>query len=47
MAASWVVHIEAGVNNFTLTTGANPRLVAFNVAGDAYWLNDDVVIASG
>jgi hypothetical protein len=46
MAASWVVHVEAGVNNFTLTTEANPRLAMFNAAGDLFWVDDRGVIAS-
>jgi hypothetical protein len=46
MAGAWQLHLEAGVNNFTFTTGANPRLAMFNVAGDVYWLDDNGVIAS-
>jgi len=46
MAGAWQLHLEAGVNNITFTTGANPRLAMFNAAGDVYWLDDDGVIAS-
>ncbi len=46
MAGAWQLHLEEGVNNFTFTTGANPRLALFNVAGDVYWLDDNGVIAS-
>jgi hypothetical protein len=46
MAGAWQLHLETGVNNFTFTTGANPRLALFNVAGDVYWLDDNGVIAS-
>ena len=46
MAATWEVRVDAGVNDLTLTTGANPRLAMFNAAGDLYWLDDDGVVAS-
>jgi hypothetical protein len=46
MAGAWQLHLEAGVNNSTFTTGANPRLALFNGAGDVYWLDDNGVIAS-
>src|SRR5262245_9921496 len=46
MAGAWQLHLEVGVNNFTFTTGANPRLAMFNAAGDVYWLDDNGVIAS-
>lgn len=46
MSATWQVHLEAGVNNITSTTGANPRLAMFNPGGDLFWVNDDGVIAS-
>ena len=45
MAGAWQLHLEAGVNNFTFATGANPRLAMFNAAGDLYWVDDDGVIA--
>jgi hypothetical protein len=46
MAGAWQLHLEAGVNNVTFATGANPRLAMFNAAGDLYWVDDDGVIAS-
>jgi hypothetical protein len=46
MAGTWQVHLDAGANHFTFTTGANPRLAMFNPAGDLYWVNDDGVIAA-
>jgi hypothetical protein len=46
MAATWQLHLDAGANHFTFTTGANPRLAMFNAAGDLYWLDDNGVIAS-
>jgi hypothetical protein len=46
MAGAWQLHLEAGVNNLTFATGANPRLAMFNAAGDVYWLDDNGVIAS-
>jgi hypothetical protein len=46
MAATWAVRVDAGVQDLTLATGANPRLVMFNAAGDQYWLDDDGVVAS-
>jgi hypothetical protein len=47
MAATWEARVEAGANNYTFTTGANPRLATFNAAGDLYWLDDNGVVASG
>ena len=46
MAATWQVHLDAGANHFTFTTGANPRLAVFNPPGDLYWVDDVGVIAS-
>jgi hypothetical protein len=44
--ARWQLRVDAGVNDFTFTTGANPRLAMFNAAGDVYWLDDDGVVTS-
>ena len=44
--AKWQLRVEATVNNLTVTTGANPRLAMFNVAGDVYWLDDDGVVTT-
>ena len=46
MAARWEVRVNASVQDLALATGANPRLVMFNAAGDLYWLDDDGVVAS-
>jgi hypothetical protein len=46
MAGTWQLRLEKGVNSLTFTTGANPRLVRFNAAGDPYWLDDDGVVTS-
>ena len=46
MAATWEVRVDAGVNSLTFATGANPRLIMFNVAGDLYWIDDNGVMAS-
>jgi hypothetical protein len=34
---------ELDANRFTFPTGANPRLLMGNPAGDLFWLDDDGV----
>jgi hypothetical protein len=44
--ARWELRVDAGVSDFNIPTGANPRLAMFNAAGDVYWLDDDGVATS-
>jgi hypothetical protein len=46
MAATWEARFDETVSDLTFPTGANPRLIIFNAAGDLYWLDDDGVAAS-
>jgi len=41
--ATWQLRINAGVNDYTFTIGANPRLALANDGGNVYWLDDDGV----
>jgi hypothetical protein len=42
--ATWQLRINAGANDYTFTTGANPRLALANAGGNVYWLDDDGVV---
>jgi hypothetical protein len=46
LGARWQLRADAGVQDLTLPTGANPRLAMFNAVGDVYWLDDDGVVTS-
>ena len=46
MAGTWQVHVDAGTNSRTFTTGANPRLAMFSPAGALHWLDDNGVVVS-
>lgn len=41
MAATWELRVDAGANDYTFTTGSNPRLVMFNAEGDIFWGDDE------
>jgi hypothetical protein len=48
MTSTWAADVDTdnGLNHFRIATGANPRLVMFNAAGDLFWLDDNGVATS-